>query len=147
MSDIDNSWISIHERLPEILKKAMVKTERPYSILSGYLKVKTDNCCSERVYFEFEDINGNIMNKITHWRYIEERKPDFSKLNEGDFIHIEYYKFKDIIFKEFGYLYKIVPDNALYITSLEGSLGLQIILENIKKITRIDIEKQTFEEI
>jgi hypothetical protein len=80
----------------------------------------------------------------------QEKKPDFSKLKEGDFIVIDL-NYANIPYA--GFFLKIENEMRILVfhKSCHGKgcsmCHAGILLTGIKKITRINIDKQTFEEI
>lgn len=140
---MSNEWIRCDERLPKVNEKIFVGNKQEGCEVTEY----GQNFLSSH-YFASLHRNGYIwlypMNGITHWRPIPEKRPDFSKLNNGDLIVVE----NNIC----GYVISISKDldtvTIGYIKSndyMKHSFHCEY-FEN-KKITRINIEEQTFEEI
>jgi len=82
---------------------------------------------------------------------IPEKRPDFGKLNIGDKLIIEIMpndsKGSKVI-EYFGYFQGISEANMFEISiNTYSFIGDCISVSRVKKITRINIEKQTFEEI
>jgi len=75
----------------------------------------------------------------THCRQIQEKRPDFGKLNEFDLIVID----NDMV----AY-FKTLEDKNIYCSFVKiPNIVFPTAINSIKKITRINLEKQTFEEI
>jgi hypothetical protein len=136
----ENEWISIKEQLPPPEKKCLVGSEN-YGVMS---ELGEDVLCSlynyrsQTHYFEW----GVNRIGITHWKKLKEKRPDFSKLKEGDLIviipkhHNKYFA---------GYIISL-DDDSVQITI--GNKDYQGFHESfIKKITRINLEEKTFEDI
>ena len=95
--------------------------------------------------------------KVTHWRPLQKKKPDFWKLNEGDFLILELIKNNEIeVFPCFFdkidhnfYSSKCSPHDFYFYRSKGYGVGSSksFGIGQIQKITRINLEKQTFEEI
>lgn len=152
----DEKWVSVKDEMPGIGKKVQV------TFSSGRyeeLNFKIDDVGG----LGFFDQNGTIYfsYKISHWRYPIDKRPDFSKCNDGDFVYIitnENKSYYGIIYKA-SQLFEHSVDNAHTVSEVlllgtehiknEAHLYAQnrLFRENIKKITRINLEKNTFEEI
>lgn len=102
-----DGWIRVRDSMPGIGK--IVEALFSYQIEASSLLF--DFCVShEKLCFianQFNSLRSDCYDekKVTHWRYPKERKPDFSKLKDRDFIVI-----KDIdgnSKKIFGYIESI----------------------------------------
>lgn len=127
----ENEWINVEDRLPGI--NTVVE-----------LKAKT----LEKDGFDFQYSAALSELKTIHhikcWRHIQEKRPNFSKLRKDDFIQIERECKKWKMFG--GFVYGFDSNGNLLIGTAKGSWSRSTSLEYIKKITRINLEEQTFEE-
>jgi hypothetical protein len=134
-----DGWISVDDALPKIRKK--VETAK---LIDGVISQICENCldihthcCSNYILFCYKWIIPYY--NPTHWREIREKRPDFSKLNSKDLIIIN-----DICA---GY-FNLIGDEEITISMYAvEAITHTIPINNIKKITRINLEEQTFEEI
>src|SRR5688500_5705106 len=135
----DNEWVSVQESLPGIGKKVKVKNNLGV-IVKAYIRINIEG------EYEFVNEDGFVFYAVSvkEWQYIPEKRPDFSKLRNADFIFLEFKSgrkssaFFDCIAQE---EYMILRVSTSSIATMEESL------KEIKKITRINLEEQTFEEI
>lgn len=156
---MSDNWISIEDNLPKIGHIIEIKTEKPLSIMNATFTII--NWCSENSnyhvnhkhtdVFVFKGLIGDYINNVTHWRPIQEKRPDFGKLNIGDKLIIEIMpndsKGSKVI-EYFGYFQGISEANMFEISiNTYSFIGDCISVSRVKKITRINIDKQTFEEI
>ncbi len=139
----ENEWISVEDSLPGAQKIVELKFKNAH-IYEG--KISFDNAG----HIAFKDERGieYYFENLTHWREIPEKRPDFSKLNEGDLINIEEVGGENIC----AYFIKICSNSHkefidLTIRKKSDSTWTTICVEFIKKITRINIAEKTFEEI
>lgn len=137
-----NEWISVKESMPGLEKKVEIKfidNEKENATLKEHIG---------GIGF-FDDSHYSLLpfrlKQITHWRPIPEKRPDFSKLRNGDLIVIEYSERRE------SYTFFVSGFDKSH---LNGMLGdhlsggeYNFYVEDIKKITRINIENHTFEEI
>ena len=82
----------------------------------------------------------------THWRPIPEKRPDFSKIKKGGLVFIECFVIGD---SKIGFIKKI---GNKYIDTIclkrdDARRIYKTKINQIKKITRINVEERTFEEI
>ena len=149
---MSDNWISIEDNLPKIGHIIEIKTEKPLSIMNATFTII--NWCSENSnyhvnhkhtdVFVFKGLIGDYINNVTHWRPIQEKRPDFGKLKNGDLVIIENVDG----FKQAGFFVKIFYSDQFQMSyKSDQSNYFYVKFEKCKKITRINIEKQTFEEI
>ncbi len=149
---MSDEWISIQDRLPKLGERIDVETEKPLSIMCATLK-KFSFCQKHEPdhryhghddSYVFYDRKWEIINHVTRWRPLQEKRPDFSKLNYGDLVAILYHEREDLYVCFFKKL-----TEEFFIAACHESTGktIDFPIRNIKKITRINLEKQTFEEI
>jgi hypothetical protein len=117
---MSDEWIKITDSMPPIDKEISLKIE-------------------------------SFAHDVVYWRYLTEKRPDFGKLNIGDKLIIEIMpndsKGSKVI-EYFGYFQGISEANMFEISiNTYSFIGDCISVSRVKKITRINIEKQTFEEI
>lgn len=136
----DKGWISVKNKLPEINKTVEVIEEDAFSC--RIVKARLMN--NEIGNFSFYNFHEKI-NHPLKWRPNPEKRPDFSKIKQGDLILVDP---KNTPVLVVGYLNNIY-DKFLYLnmTSILSSKNYEILKEEIKKITRINLESKTFEEI
>jgi len=134
----DEGWINCEEQLPKPgILVDILSFEFGFSKREAKLRILSD-------HIAWDTGNGYACN-IKKWRPIPEKIPDFSKLNNGDFILIEYHDRKEIypVFLEkfsSGYLKaKTASQSDFFIVDFA--------VDCIKKITRINLKEKTFEEI
>lgn len=135
----EDEWIKVIERLPNINEEVEVYNVHNTIQKAKLMKAGFNYCWVPTVWY------------VEMWRHIQEKKPDFSKLNRGDLLLVHYpvedldegraisghlvAQDKDILWLSSCY--------SNYVT-YSGHANRKI---NIKKIIRINIENQTFEEI
>jgi len=132
----ENEWVSINDRLPRIGEEVSIvhKIINPesigaFDIYKNYLMAYDDST--------YQWHHNFLKGIVTYWRPIQEKRPDFSKLNSGDLIQFELDNGEKVL----GLLEKFKGSELI----LETSYGYG--LDSIKKITRINLEEQKFEEI
>jgi hypothetical protein len=134
----DEGWISVNDSLPQFSKTIEILFKDKYTAEASLAMVKDNISFLGKygsVYLPFNTPN------ITHWRPLKERKPDFSKLNKGDIIIVEY----NIGEKNAGiFEYEKMSTFGRIIYFKNGSQAIDC---KIKKITRINLETKEFEEI
>ena len=121
-----SEWIRVEDRLPGIDTIVELKFNeygREYQYSSKLSSLVT-------------------LSHMTHWRPIPEKRPDFSRLRKGDIVVIEYSTHK----KDVDGLYPIKIHSMNDIVIYSETSG-NYLFEGIKKITRINLENETFEEI
>jgi predicted mannosyl-3-phosphoglycerate phosphatase (HAD superfamily) len=135
----ENEWISVDKALPEIGKDVLIITSSSKEYCEATLK-------QEKFFgtnvFLFR--NGGFVYAPTHWRPIPEKRPDFSRLKIGDAILI------NLPDTKICFLHEIDEENILTCSYLEDYKSYSTFWhpkKRIKKITRINIQEQTFEEI
>lgn len=136
-------WISVFNRMPGINMQVEILFKDGKERKAGF------DWSSHLKQFVFSDSSDLVYcsENITHWRPIPEKRPDFSKLKEGDFIILE--TEDDTIYraiflgnhKDWEYPVEIIYSDRI------GYTRRTIKLEIIKKVTRINTETKTFEEI
>lgn len=143
----DDGWISVYDALPGFGEEAEVLFRN-----KGIEKAKF-----RRTHGGIEiHGRGTIFdeNEMTHWRYPKERKPDFGKLVEGDLIIIEW-SMREPIFrttdkgKACGFFNYFIDEELILRTDYnrEKCEKDEIRKDLITKITRINLDEKTFEEI
>lgn len=135
----ENEWISVEENLPPVNKTIEVKDEGIFSC--RIIKAKLLN--NEIGNFSFYSFNEKIIHPI-YWRHLPEKRPDFSKLKRDDLVVIEYKNSNRIGFV--GSIYErqiLINSDSLF----EDCASSVLDKDKIKKITRINLGKKTFEEI
>lgn len=142
----DEGWISVFDRLPKIGEEVEMvycikdpKKITPNDIYINHIWADDYSTYQWHLYKE----KGKI---ATHWRPLKEKRPDFGKLREGDII---YFCVEEIIICG---MITFINEELLEISPIikgyhYGGNVYDYMLNKIKKITRINIEKQTFEEI
>ncbi len=133
----ENEWVKIEDSLPKIGVNVQLKfTDMTES--TGTLE-----------YFKYK--NGLSfgcwnLSSITHWRYPTEKPLDFSKLKRGDLIIIENVdKSNDVC----AYFKELI-DSKIFVDpyrELDSDHSFHRYKQTTKKITRINLEEQKFEEI
>jgi hypothetical protein len=139
----ENDWISVDDSLPGINKEVVFKFIDDQTCI-GKIKRGSVNIVNKLFACNSDD-NLLALGNITHWRQIPEKLPDFSRLNNGDLIIIYCKNNAD---SKVGIIVQF-EDGCLETTRYLDSRG-QIInnaISEIKKITRINLEDKTFEEI
>lgn len=128
-----------------------------YSALPGIgAKVETDGLAGKFIaslslngeYIEWRRMSDHkIVTGIKCWRNIQDKRPDFEKLKEGDLINIEYFHPKEGILIYSGYFYKFC--GGMFVLSILHRKGHteSFYSGQVKKITRINLETKEFEEI
>lgn len=140
-----DEWISIEDSMPPINKNVEVLTTGNHKHEACLIYICDGFCLSK---FEFKSGSSSRAINVTHWRPLPENKPDFGKLKEGDPLIVQFsYGLTTL-------LTFIKIDNAeypflgyFYSPSAHEVISARSPLDEIKKITRINLEKQTFEEI
>jgi hypothetical protein len=153
-------WISVKDSLPKIGEDVEVTTGDIEVTTCGFPVVAKLLPEEKQWGFFKRTVYGFFKGKeeicVSHWRPIPEKRPDFSKLKKrpdfsklkiGDLIYIEMNNLF-INYNKCGYVKSV--DNYSLITAsyqdlTEAKLSTQI--SRIKKITRINLENKTFEEI
>ena len=147
---MSDEWISIQDRLPKLGERIEVETEKPLSIMCATLK-KFSFCQKyepdHRYHrhddsYVFYDRKWEIINHVTQWRPLQEKRPDFSKLKKDDILLIKYSECENTPDDIYPVRFSSMNDNCIF-TYHSGNH----VKDHIKKITRINLEKQTFEEI
>ena len=133
----ENEWISIFDSLPNIGEEVeeMSVTD---CVKSSPRKVKLKVLSDYIVW----DTGYGYSSGTTHWRPIKEKRPDFSKLRDGDIIVLEYITHK----KDVNRIYPIKVHSMNERVIFSETSG-NFLFTGIKKITRINLEEQKFEEI
>ena len=101
--------------------------------------------CSEQIPCQFST-SDNIfrIHPCECCREKKEKRPDFCKLREGDLLIIDYKSEK----QHLGYFYKFHCREAFEVHSTNDyEWSFNVETSEVKKITRINLETQTFEEI
>jgi len=136
----ENEWVSINDRLPRIGEEVSIvhKIINPesigaFDIYKNYLMAYDDST--------YQWHHNFLKGIVTYWRPIQEKRPDFSKLREGDLLRV----FWDSN-KSFGKFDEIDSFDFMIIDQ-SSCCKLHIKINDIKKITRINLEEQKFEEI
>lgn len=144
----DKSWISVHNSMPALNRLVEIKDMDDGQKFAEF-KVSRFKLSREDfniLYFLVDEDTLTDFSRVTHWRYPVEKKPDFGKLNNGDIVILKLTN--DKYSTKIGYVYSI-SEMGICITNYKniGNGNITHFFENIKKITRINLEKQTFEEI
>ena|ERR1700689_1325080 len=149
--EVVKDWIKFEDKMPPINKTVEVKEEGVFSTrtIKSRLLRENGNFC----FYLINDKDNFEKAKITHpmyWRYIIEKRPDFSKLKKGDLINIVWESAYEL-FEESGYFIKIDElDSCIILMTGPDGYGEKFhsdYIYNIKKITRINLKEKTFEEI
>jgi hypothetical protein len=133
----ENGWISVCESLPKtdsVVDIMVVGTSEEFTA-----NFKNEKLCGADVFLFRKNYR---VYDVVRWRYPIEKRPDFSKLMDGDFIIIEYPIRNDGNDGKYFVRFSSSNENVIFTKSSGNYL-----IEGIKKITRINIEKQIFEEI
>ncbi|MGN6347061.1 MAG: hypothetical protein ACTHME_05100 [Candidatus Nitrosocosmicus sp.] len=143
----DSVWIDILKEIPEFDKDVELKVW--YDNFSRWLTIIGQLKFRNSQYGFYK--NGELILNVTNWRKIPEKRPDFSNLKFRDFLMIDVciHKDLDIQIEKFSGFFVDIKDGYLYIC-LRGCYFNDMIainLSQIKKITRINVENKTFEEI
>jgi hypothetical protein len=138
----EDGWIRVFDSMPPLNREVEVKlqdktikriTMRNHAFMDYFISVP----------------DPHVNSTILWWRHIKEkRKPDFGKLREGDLIIVEWKNEKNEKGKFVGF-FDSLGDDSIYINPDIGEdfRSIDCAIDYIKKITRIDPVKQTFEEI
>lgn len=138
----ENEWVSVLDELPKIGKDILIKSLTRWNGEYTAQLNKESFCGTEVLIFR----NGPWAYMPTHWKYPVEKRPDFSKLRKGDLVILELDYDRD---SKVGYVMYLGHD-ALSTTRykfMEGCSAIENAYFEIKKITRINLEEKTFEEI
>lgn len=140
----ENEWISTRDAMPGIgcVVKIMYQGDE---LTSEFYYSNSKN----KLVFYYNDHVHIDPENVSQWKKIPEKRPDFSKLKEGDLVILSTKKSDSFIV---GYIvektidydsFAINPCNKVHYS------GSCYTFRNnaITKITRINLEKQTFEEI
>jgi len=122
----ENEWVNADDMLPGLNQVADLRYSDGVHV-QGCLKHFT--------------INGLIK-----WRYTTPKRPDFSKLKKGDLIFVST---KCKAYEQVGF-YCHPYDQTIRLTEfkdLDSMVYQHIEVKDITKITRINLEEKTFEEI
>jgi hypothetical protein len=142
----DEGWVTLSKQVK------LPKTGEPIEIMFSDGKIKK----SELFVSSYNDIiflHTSSERPIIKWRYPKELKPDFEKLKNGDFLIVSYEDPEDKDFPVImrcGYYFCLFDYKFVLNPDLPQIKNLQVRVyefNKVKKITRIDIEKQTCEEI
>lgn len=136
----NEGWIRVSYELPRLNVGVEVKF-RNNEVSTGKLIHSSNH------FFWSVDCPHTL--EVEAWRTIPEKCPDFRKLRDGDFIRIEY---KNTDFFMVGYIVADTRDDdsfSIHPANKEkySERCFTQFKEKIKKITRINIEEKTFEEI
>ena len=147
--EMTNEWIKFEDRMPVLDKDIEVK------FYHGTI-IKTKLIHDGNFIFRLEESKeegnegypycqkrGNFDTAI-EWRNIEENKPDFNKLKEGDIIYIEYEDIEPRGNKNITSKFSKIYDGWMH---LLGSCTYSIKISAIKKIILVNIEKKEFKDI
>lgn len=139
----EDEWIDINDQLPKIgeLIEVVVPILYRQSIEKS---IFTFNNNEYSFYFKSE-YSEKPWHNIKKWRHIKEKRPDFGKLREGDFIAIE--TNNRICNMAVGFFCGFDIDGDLMIGIQKSNHHEAIYRSEIKKITRINLETREFEEI
>jgi hypothetical protein len=142
-----NEWINIRKELPKIDQLVEVKFYHPW--LSDPFIEKAKFSVSNEGFIGFLNSNELLydIDRISGWRPITEKLPDFSKLKEGDFLHVEWQNEKRILVSVSIGKFDEIDSCGFFIIKSSDCCRFHIKINDIKKITRINIEDKTFEEI
>jgi len=150
----ENEWVSIKDAMPAMKRSIDVRFRfgvDDYECRSGIFDYS-----SHISGFCFVDPKDKIIfnqGYITHWRYSVKKRPDFSKLKKGDAIIVDYCVHTES--KMIGFfcgIHKESNGDSLICVSTDlsnrssGDVD-KCFLEYVKKITRINLDTQKFEEI
>lgn len=139
-------WVNVEDNLPppeqEIEVRFYDDNKHDYMIMKSKLSRSSFN------YYYFSSIGKYV---VEEWRHIKKRKPDFNNLKKGDLIVVEWENDNKENGKQVGFFYKKEPPcietfQFIYDDGTE-SRPEPLNIEVIKKITRINLETKTFEEI
>lgn len=151
----DKNWIKFEDEMPPLGKKIQVKTLGNLLIKAKFLQSLSspDMFVLTPQEGKILGFNFNLDSNPSHWRPIPDKKPDFQKLTPLDLLEVEYkYEEYEKYHKVCGYFTKINYSQNYMRLDRAGSDSycsryVRLYLDSIKKITRINIENQTFEEI
>jgi len=144
-----NEWVSVEYSMPAVGKKVEIKFN--FGFNKEEIKSGIFGYSSTRDSFIFYDPTNNDyfnIKYITHWRYRQEKHPDFCRLNFRDYIVIDF-SLNKITFEKYSGWFSEIKEDFLYLSGRD-SLFIDVYavdLKYIKKITRINLEEKTFEEI
>jgi len=131
---LPEKWIKFEDEMPKLNQEIEIKFKRG----------KIEKSRVEAVFLYIEDTYENIKT-LQGWRPIKrEKRPDFGKLNIGDLIVINYNNGDKVT----GF-YKKIDDRFIELKPFMNDTERNFISVHtgIKKITRINTEDKTFEEI
>lgn len=145
----DEGWIKFENEMPTLRKTIEILYEE--KVLEACFESYDLN--SFAFYASDEENQSFIpdMKYVKGWRHIKEKLPDFGKLNIEDKIIINIISNDSKVSKVieyFGYFQGISEANMLNISlSTYDFINDCISVSKIKKITRINLQEKTFEEI
>ncbi len=142
-----DGWINLTDAMPAVGQGVEVKMGAVSFKVSLKISPILGLCfCDDNNIYRIPEIEG--------WRPIKERKPDFGKLKKGDLIYLKtkedeysgfFLKISICNYSDVGEVKYINVKPAAIYTCLGSEQPIE--LSFIKKITRINIEDKTFEEI
>jgi len=140
----NDDWIKLEDAIPKLNQEVEVKF---YDGDIEKAKLITDyNYFCTKSYLCLENPDKGIVNlrKVIGWRPIPEKRPDFRKLKEGDFI---VFIFEETGTEGCGY-YDNYDSKIFHVSRLKNGYSKDAFEKSmIKKIIRINMEEHKFEEI
>jgi hypothetical protein len=154
MQEKIKEWRNIRQELPKINQLVDVKFNHQW--LHDTFIEKAKFSVSNEGFIGFLNSKGLLydIDRISGWRPIPEKRPDFSKLKEGDLIYIDL-NYANIEYIQNAHFFLRMDEDEIrtlvFHKSCHGK-GCSLChsgigISGIKKITRINIEEKTFEEI
>ena len=146
----ETEWVKFGDELPKLGKTIEVLKDNGELIgnIQGKICYNGSGIDFKSLDFIRESIN---IHRLSGWRYQSEKRPDFSKLQDGDLLVIEEENIRVGYFRKIEIEEEDDNDKSLYIDLSQckdvDDGGAFIPLYKIKKITRINLEEKTFEEI
>lgn len=142
-----SEWISVYDQLPKIDKRYIVGNEKN---ADGDIKTIGEDVFHCVTFHPFRPcVYCWMINHtgVTHYKEIAEKRPDFSKLKNGDFIHVEWqYENRVLVRMSIG-KFDEIDSCGFFIIKSSDCCRFHIKINDIKKITRINLEEKIFEEI
>lgn len=133
----DESWIKFADQMPKLKQEIEVKFEDE----STYKAKLEYDSYPDRFFIQSEQGIANVK-RCKYWRPIKEKRPDFSKLKKDDILLLKYRGCENTPDDIYPVRFSSMNDKGIF-TYNSGNH----VKDLIKKITRINLEEQTFEEI
>jgi hypothetical protein len=135
----NEEWIKFEDEMPKLNQRVRLKFKNG-STYEAKLIISEDS-------LNFLVFMGNVnVKQIVGWQHIKVKGPDFNKLKDKDFIS---FIINDgtVNVEGTGY-YHDYDDDVMHVYRLKNGYSPNSFKKaNIKKIIRIDLEENTFEEI